>query len=223
MSFVISVNSNQRLGISSNIKVIVDGNSIYTSYGGTAIDVLISENELFSGKNASFTNLARSGASWLDMITDGNRIDNAFDEDKTNILICAETANACNTGGFTSIVRSGEEAWEDCVSYVTSRKLANPKLKIILCGTTPSSLGSTWDARVNIFEQLAKANYRKVGIDRFVNFRTTDSPAFNHVNNLATFQAYPSYWSDAYLHLSTIGKTEMTRQICNQGISKLYR
>ena len=80
-----------------------------------------------------------------------------------------------------------------------------------------------FDTYIHCTSELVKANYRKVGIDRFVNFRTTDSPAFNHVNNLATFQAYPSYWSDAYLHLSTIGKTEMTRQICNQGISKLYR
>lgn len=223
MSFIVQINSHQKLNISIGTRVIVDGNSIYTSYGGTAVDTLLSENILFAGKGASFVNLARSGASWVDMIADGSRVDGAFDSSKVNILVCAETANACNTGGFTGNVRTGEQAWVDCTNYIKARKAANPKLKIVLCGTTPSNIGSTWDSRVNTFEELAKANYRRIGADRYVNFRTTDSPAFNHVNNLSMFQAYPSYWADAYLHLSTEGKTEMTRQICNQGISKLYR
>jgi hypothetical protein len=223
MSFGLTLTGAKRLPINSDLNIIVDGNSIYTDYGGTPIHTLISDNALFDGVTASFSNVARSGASWIDMIAAGSSVDNLVDTDKVNILVCAETANACNTGGFTSNVRSGEQAWVDCTNYIRARKLANPSLKVILCGTTPSNIGSTWDSRVNTFEELARLNYRKVGADRFVNFRTTDSPAFNHVNDLATFQAYPAYWSDVYLHLTTVGKTEMVRQICNQGISRLYR
>jgi len=212
-----------RLTIGSNINIIVDGNSIYTSYGGTAVHTLISENALFSGKGASFYNVARSGASWIDMISAGSSVDNLVNPSKTNILVFSETANACNTGGFTSIIRSGEQAWQDCIAYAAARKAANPRLKLVLCGTTPSNIGSAWDSRVNTFHTLASANYRRYGIDRYVNFRTTDSPAFNHVNNLTLFQAYSSYWADAYLHLTTVGKTEMARQICNQALSRLYR
>jgi len=223
MSFIPGLNAPPRLVIDSNINLIVDGNSIYTDYAGTPIHTLIGQNELFSGKGATLHNVAASGYSWIDMIANGNNVDSRFDSDKTNILVCAETANACNTGGFTSNVRTGEQAWSDCVTYVSARKAANPKLRVILCGTTPSNIGSTWESRVQTFHTLAKANYRSAGIEYYVDFRTSDSPAFNHTGTLSVFEAYSSYWADAYLHLTTTGKTEMARQICKQGISKMFK
>lgn len=214
------------LRISAAVRVVVDGNSIYSTVGGSAIATLLAtkiQSEL--GVSVTADDKSRSGASWLDMAADGGRVDTSFDASvdagARNILICGETANSVNTGGFTATVRTGAQAWADCKAYVAARRAATPNLKVVLCGTTPSNLGATWNARVAEFEALAKANYRQCGIHAYVNFRTAASPAFNHDGVTDLFNAYAGYWADYWLHLTTAGKQVMVDQIYLQGLRKL--
>jgi hypothetical protein len=203
-------------------RVVVDGNSIYSTTGGSTIASLLSTKiQAQFGISATTYDKARSGASWLDMIADGSRVDEDFVGGARNILVCGETANATNTGGFTSLVRSGAQAWADCKAYVAARLDATPNLKVILCGTTPSNLGSTWNERVAEFESLAKENHRQSGIHAYVDFRTSASPAFNHTGDIEIFNEYVQHWADQWLHLTTSGKEVMVDQINLQGFLKL--
>jgi len=199
---------------SVNTKIIVDGNSIFAGHAGTQMGTLLAASSYFSGTEATIVNYAISGQTWQMMNGIGGSatdVDGAFVALKTNILICMETTNAV---GNTN--RTGAECYQDAVNYLAARKAAHPTLKIALCSALPrDGVAGFKNTNISICDDLMRANYRAIGADIFIDFRSGSSP-FNHSGTVAqAFIDTQSIWAETsgWLHPNTAGQTIMANII----------
>lgn len=179
---------------------------------------------LLAGTGATVVSTAIGGQSWYDMAANASDVEAAYAAGKVNVLIAGETTNACVHGGGGPI-RTGAGAWADAAAYFAARKAAHPDIRTIVCGTPPIG-GGYGSPAINLeyiaFDSLARAGHRAAGIDLFVDFRTAATPWMNHDGTvLSSFSDASVKWSDAYIHPSTAGKTDMAQEIILQGLRRL--
>lgn len=202
---------------SSSLKIILDGNSIFYGYGGTAMHTLLGADPWLSGTGATLANVAISAQTWRMMngldTGSASDVDGAFASGKTNILVCMEGTNSIATAIGN---KTGAAAFSDATDYIAARKAANPTLRVVLCGTLPRD-GSEGHNNTEqaAYDALCRVNYRAVGAEAFIDWRAGTS-IFNHDGtSAARFTADQTYWyeSSAWIHPNTAGQTVMKNML----------
>lgn len=209
-----------RLSFASGVRVTVDGNSIYAGYATAAISTLLAARPLLAG--ATFVSTAISGQSWLDMTATATDVDASIaTAGVRNILICGEGTNAVSPAKQG---RDGSGVIADAVAYISARKVANPKVYVVLCSALPRSPSDVANVAMNTALNYSDASYASnlatTGADALANMR--EIPAFAHDGfTLANFQSYESFWAAAdgaggsgiYVHPSATGVSAMVDKI----------
>lgn len=205
--------------MSSNVKIVVDGNSIYTNvYGQPKMGEVLATLPPIVGAGVTIVDCAISGQTWIDMNNAPTDVDSAFDGSKTCILVCAETTNSVGNQG-----RTGAQAYGDAQAYITARLAAHPGWKIVLCSGLPRDGAANFNnTNISAADALMRANWRSMGVKAFVDYRQAGSPFAQDGTDPAVFVAQQSLWAEtsAWLHPSVAGKTIMAQYICAQ-IKKL--
>lgn len=207
-----------RLRLSSAVKIIVDGNSIYYGTGSNPFDQVLALDPYLSGSGVTYANVAASGQTWAQMTSSATDVNAAFDASKTNVLICAETTNAARGG------KIGSSIYDDAAAYIAARRAhyatisPTKPLRIIVCSSLPmDGSASNANAYASAADALMRANFRAMGADAFCDYRTGSSP-FNHDGtSAAVFQAQQSLWleTSSWLHPLTAGVTIMCQMVAN--------
>lgn len=198
------------LKMSSNVKITIDGNSIYADYLSTqTMGQVINTILPVKDSGATYNNIAISGQTWEDMNTNVSDVDSSFDALKTNILICSETTNSSNLGGLTS-----QQIYDAATLYIQNRLTAHSEWIVVLCGSLPRYKTNEINQTMIDADNLMAENYRKMGANAFVNYR--NSIPFNHDGSQTSyFSTQQQYWADTsnWTHPNNAGKLIMAQMI----------
>jgi hypothetical protein len=206
------------LRFDSNVRVTVDGNSIYAGFSTASIASLLVSRTALSG--ATFVSTAISGQTWRQM--DGLDTGSSADVDtsiatagKINILVCGEGTNAVDPAKSNL---DGPGVVSAVTTYIANRKTANSKVFVVLCSALPrgpfDASNVAINTALNFSDAAFLANPSGVGAHRYANMR--GYPAFSHNGfTLANFEAFSAAWSDSpnYVHPTLMGVAAMVDRI----------
>ena len=187
---------------------VFDGNSLVEGYGSSAgqtMEVQLAALAPISG-GLVVANTGVGGQTTAAMDARASTaVDPLFDPNKNAVLGAWEGTNSiCNSPAVT-----GLQAAADMAAYIANRKIATPKLRVVLLTTIPRYFmqGTTvlnGNAELLAYNAYLLANYKAMGADAIVDVR--QDPVFVYPAGASTMPSYMTpFSSDGHTHLNNAG------------------
>ena len=215
--------SSSRLKIGSGTNIVWDGNSLFVGVpgaNGNGIPAKAEEMAPILGSGATSTNLGVGGQTWRKMDGldggDASDVDGAYDDEAdSNILILLESTNAAWAG------RSGAQMIDDATTYIGNRRQAHAWTGVVLI-TPPPRLGdATQCGRLADFVDLARENYRAMGVDVLVDVRAYAGGLLDFLGtDVSQFNASSEYWHTDHVHFNETG-ADLVAEMVAHGLRRL--
>lgn len=201
-----------------NVKITVDGNSIYAGYAsGTIASLIAARSEMVAC--GSIVSVAVSGHTWRKL--NGLDGESAADVNAAisasgmiNILVVGEGTNSAGTTGN----RTGAQIVSDCAEYIAARRAVNPNLVVLLCSALPRTPtgGAAINTALNYSDFVEKNTFLSIGANKYANFRALPWAAHDGLTP-SKFVDFESKWAAAdgsggtgiYVHPSLSGVNDM--------------